>query len=149
MEKLAIDGGKPIRSKNPIVETDYFTDEELNAVIDVMKSARIRRGSLTLEYERLIAEKLNVKHALAVTSGTTTLHIAMAALGIGPGDEVIVTPYTFIASDTCVLEQNAIPIFADIDPVTLNPRPGRCGTKGDEKNEGDHPCIDHRHPSEH
>jgi dTDP-4-amino-4,6-dideoxygalactose transaminase len=119
MEKLAIDGGKPIRSKNPIVETDYFTDEELNSVVDVMKSARIRRGSLTLEYERLIAEKLNVKHALAVTSGTTTLHIAMAALGIGPGDEVIVTPYTFIASDTCVLEQNAIPIFADIDPVTL------------------------------
>jgi dTDP-4-amino-4,6-dideoxygalactose transaminase len=119
MEKLAIDGGKPIRSKNPIVETDYFTDEELNSVVDVMKSARIRRGSLTLEYERLIAEKLNVKHALAVTSGTTTLHIAMAALGIGPGDEVIVTPYTFIASDTCVLEQNAIPIFADIDPITL------------------------------
>ena len=100
MEKLAIDGGKPVRSKNPIVETDYFTDDELNAVVDVMKSARIRRGSLTLEYERLIAEKLNVKHALAVTSGTTTLHIAMAALGIGPGDEVIVTPYTFIASDT-------------------------------------------------
>ncbi len=119
MEKLAIDGGTPIRSKNPIVETDYFTDEELDAVVDVMKSARIRRGSLTLEYEKQIAEKLNVKHALAVTSGTTTLHIAMAALGIGPGDEVIVTPYTFIASDTCVLEQNAIPIFADVDPVTL------------------------------
>ncbi len=119
MEKLAIDGGSPVRTKDPIVETDYFTDEELNAVVDVMKSSRIRRGSLTLEYEKQIAEKLQVKHALAVTSGTTTLHIAMAALGIGPGDEVIVTPYTFVASDTCVLEQNAIPIFADVDPVTL------------------------------
>ncbi len=119
MEKLAIDGGTPIRSKNPIVETDYFTDEELNAVVNVMKSSRIRRGTVTLDYEKLIAEKLNVKHAIAVTSGTTTLHIALAALGIGPGDEVIVTPYTFVASDTCVLEQNAIPIFADVDPVTL------------------------------
>ncbi len=119
MEKLAIDGGTPIRTKNPIVETDFFTDEELDAVVAVMKSNKIRRGSVTLEYEKLIAEKLHVKHAIAVTSGTTTLHIAMAALGIGPGDEVIVTPYTFVASDTCVLEQNAIPIFADVDPVTL------------------------------
>ncbi len=119
MEKLAIDGGAPVRSKAPIVETDYFTDDELNAVINVMKSARIRRGVVTDEYEKLIAETLNVKHAIAVTSGTTTLHIALAAMGIGPGDEVIVTPYTFIASDTCVLEQNAIPIFADVDPVTL------------------------------
>ena len=119
MEKLAIDGGTPVRTKNPIVETDYYTDDELNAVVDVMKSTRIRRGAVTNDYEKLIAEKLNVKHAIAVTSGTTTLHIAMAALGIGPGDEVIVTPYTFIASDTCVLQQNAIPIFADIDPITL------------------------------
>jgi perosamine synthetase len=119
MDKLAIDGGMPVRSKEPIVETDFFTDDELNAVINVMKSARIRRGTVTDEYEKLIAETLNVKHAIAVTSGTTTLHIALAAMGIGPGDEVIVSPYTFIASDTCVLEQNAIPIFADVDPVTL------------------------------
>ena len=84
-----------------------------------MKTARVRRGSVTVEYEKLIAEKLGVKHAIAVTSGTTTLHIALAAFGIGPGDEVIVSPYTFVASNTCVLEQNAIPIFADIDPVTL------------------------------
>ncbi len=119
MNKLAIDGGTPVRSKGPIVETDYYTDEELNSVIEVMKSTRIRRGSVTNDYEKLIAKKLGVKHAIAVTSGTTTLHIALAAFGIGPGDEVIVSPYTFVASDTCVLEQNAIPIFADIDPVTL------------------------------
>lgn len=119
MEKLAIDGGTPVRSKGPIVETDYYTDEELNSVIDVMKSTRIRRGAVTSEYEKIIAKKLGVKYAIAVTSGTTTLHIALAAFGIGPGDEVIVSPYTFIASDSCVLEQNAIPIFADIDPVTL------------------------------
>ncbi|HNY83559.1 MAG TPA: DegT/DnrJ/EryC1/StrS family aminotransferase [Anaerolineaceae bacterium] len=119
MEKLAIDGGTPVRTKGPIVETDYYTDEELESVIAVMKSARIRRGTVTNEFEKTIAEKLNVKHAIAVTSGTTTLHIALAAFGIGPGDEVIVSPYTFVASDSCVLEQNAIPIFADVDPVTL------------------------------
>jgi dTDP-4-amino-4,6-dideoxygalactose transaminase len=55
MEKLAIDGGTPVRSKNPIVETDYFTDDELDAVVDVMKSSRIRRGTVTAEYEKLIA----------------------------------------------------------------------------------------------
>lgn len=124
MELLAIDGGKPVRHKPPIVETDTYDEEEFNAIVEVAKTKRIRRGDVTLQYEKTIAEWFGVKHAIAVSSGTTTLHIAMAAFGIGPGDEVIVSPYTFIASDTCVLEQNAIPIFADIDPVhlTLDPK---------------------------
>jgi perosamine synthetase len=123
MEKLAIDGGTPVRTKDPIVETDVFEQEELDALIEVAKAKKLRRAEAALEYERSIAEWFGVKHAIAVSSGTTALHIALAAFGIGPGDEVIVTPYTFIASDTCVLEQNAIPIFADIDPVhlTLDP----------------------------
>lgn len=120
MEKLAIDGGNPVRTKNPIVETDVFEEEELQALIEVAKSKKLRRAEAALEYERTIAEWFDVKHAIAVSSGTTALHIALAAFGIGPGDEVIVTPYTFVASDTCVLEQNAIPIFADIDPIHLN-----------------------------
>lgn len=123
MEKLAIDGGKAIRTKGPIVETDVFEQEEFDALMDVAKSKKLRRAEAALEYERTIAEWFGVKHAIAVTSGTTALHIALAAFGIGPGDEVIVTPYTFVASDTAVLEQNAIPIFADVDPVhlTLDP----------------------------
>jgi perosamine synthetase len=123
MEKLAIDGGTPVRLKEPIVETDVFEQEELDALMEVAKSKKLRRAEVALEYERTIAEWFGVKHAIAVSSGTTALHIALAAFGIGPGDEVIVTPYTFIASDTAVLEQNAIPIFADIDPVhlTLDP----------------------------
>ena len=123
MEKLAIDGGSPIRSKGPIVESDVFEQEELDALIQVAKDKKLRRAEAAIEYERVIAEWFNVKHAIAVSSGTTALHIALAAFGIGPGDEVIVTPYTFVASDSCVLEQNAIPIFADIDPVhlTLDP----------------------------
>jgi perosamine synthetase len=123
MEKLAIDGGTPVRTKPPITEQDVFEDEELQALLQVAKQKKLRRAEAALEYEQAIADWFGVKHAIAVTSGTTTLHIALAAFGIGPGDEVIVSPYTFIASDTCVLEQNAIPIFADIDPVhlTLDP----------------------------
>lgn len=123
MEKLAIDGGTPVRTKSPIVETDVFEQEELDALMEIARQKKLRRAEAALEYERNIAEWFGVKHAIAVSSGTTALHIALAAFGIGPGDEVIVTPYTFVASDTCVLEQNAIPIFADVDPVhlTLDP----------------------------
>lgn len=117
---LAIDGGKPVRSEILPPEADLFDELELEAVIEVMKSRALRRGDLTLEYEKQIAAWLGVKHALAVTSGTTALHVALAAVGVGPGDEVIVSPYTFVSSDTCVLEQNAIPIFADIEPRYLN-----------------------------
>ena len=123
MEILAIDGGTPVRAANPIVETDVFEQEEFDALVEVAKSKKLRRAEAALEYERTIAEWFDTKHAIAVSSGTTALHIALAAFGIGPGDEVIVSPYTFVASDTAVLEQNAIPIFADIDPVhlTLDP----------------------------
>jgi dTDP-4-amino-4,6-dideoxygalactose transaminase len=124
MVALAIDGGKPVRSKNPIVETDILEQEELDAILQVAREKKIRRAEAAVEYEQTIAEWFGVKHAIAVSSGTTALHIALAAFGIGPGDEVIVSPYTFVASDTAVLEQNAIPIFADVDPVhlTLDPK---------------------------
>lgn len=59
-----------------------------------------------------------MKHALAVSNGTAALHVAMTALGLGPGDQVITTPYTFLASASAVLYQNAIPVFADIDADT-------------------------------
>ena len=124
MRSLALDGGTPVRSTKPfLVETDVFEDEELQALLDVAQKKKLRRAEAALEYERALAEWFGVKHAIAVSSGTTALHIALAAFGIGPGDEVIVTPYTFVASDTCVLEQNAIPIFADVDPhyLTLDP----------------------------
>jgi len=124
MQSLALDGGTPVRSlKPPLVETDVFEDEELQALLNVAQTKKLRRAEAALEYERALAEWFGVKHAIAVSSGTTALHIALAAFGIGPGDEVIVTPYTFIASDTCVLEQNAIPVFADVDPnyLTLDP----------------------------
>ena len=96
MEKLAIDGGTPVRTKPPITEQDVFEEEELQALIRVAKKKKLRRAEVAIEYEKAIADWFGVKHAIAVTSGTTTLHIALAAFGIGPGDEVIVTPYTFV-----------------------------------------------------
>ncbi len=124
MERLAIDGGAAVRSNKPrMLENDIFEQEELDALMEVARQKKLRRAEVTLEYEKAIADYFGVKHAIAVSSGTTALHIALAAFGIGPGDEVIVSPYTFVASDTCVLEQNAIPIFADVDPryLTLDP----------------------------
>jgi dTDP-4-amino-4,6-dideoxygalactose transaminase len=118
-EALAVDGGIPVRTKGPIIEQDVFDEEELQALIEVAKQKKLRRAETTVAYEQAIADWFGTKYAIAVSSGTTSLHIALAAFGIGPGDEVIVAPYTFIASDTCVLEQNAIPVFADIDPVHL------------------------------
>ena len=123
MDKLAIEGGIPVRTEKPIVETDIIEQEEIESVLNVLKEKKVRRAEVAIEYEKALAEWYGVKHAIAVANGTVSLHIALAALNIGPGDEVIVAPITFVASDTCVLEQNAIPIFADIDPdyMTLDP----------------------------
>lgn len=124
MKTLAIDGGAPVRSNKPsLVEADIFEQAEMDALVRVASQKKLRRAEAALEYEKSIAAYFGVKHAIAVSNGTTALHVALAAFGIGPGDEVIVAPYTFIASDTCVLEQNAVPIFADVDPryLTLDP----------------------------
>jgi perosamine synthetase len=123
MEKLAIDGGEPIRKKMFPTEADIIEDEEINAVLEVLKDKRIRRNNAAEEYEAALAKYFGVKHALAVSNGTVSMHSILAALNLGPGDEVITTPYTFVASASVVLMQNAIPIFADIDPdyLTINP----------------------------
>ena len=123
MNELAVLGGRPVRAAQPIVETDIIEQQEIDTVLQVLKEKKTRRAEVTEQYEAALAEWYGVKHALAVANGTVSLHIAMAALGIGPGDEVIVAPITFIASDICVLEQNAIPIFADVDLeyMTMDP----------------------------
>ena len=87
MQSLALDGGMPVRSTKPfLVETDVFEDEELQALLNVAQKKKLRRAEAALEYERALAEWFGVKHAIAVSSGTTALHIALAAFGIGPGD---------------------------------------------------------------
>jgi dTDP-4-amino-4,6-dideoxygalactose transaminase len=120
-ELPAIDGGRPIRT-NPLRYRPWISDEDVNLVIDVLKSGQLSaiggKWNRTLEDE--LSKYLRVKHAITVSNGTSALHVALKALGIGPGDEVITTPFTFAATATTILHSNAIPIFADINRETLN-----------------------------
>ena len=98
-------------------------DEEKKAVMEVLDSGIIAQGPKVKEFEQNFAEMCGVKHAIATTSGTTALHMALLAHGIGPGDEVITSPFTFIASANSVLFVGATPVFVDIDPKTFNMDP--------------------------
>lgn len=97
--------------------------EEKQAVLEVLESGMIAQGPRVKAFEAAFAEMCGVKHAIATTSGTTALHVALLAHEIGPEDEVITSPFTFIASANSVLFTGARPVFVDIDPKTFNVDP--------------------------
>jgi perosamine synthetase len=99
--------------------------EEKQAVLEVLDSGIIAQGPRVKAFEEAFADMCGVRHAIATTSGTTALHVALLAHGIGEGDEVITSPFTFIASANSVLFTGARPVFVDIDPVTYNLDPSR------------------------
>ncbi|MFA4848762.1 MAG: UDP-4-amino-4,6-dideoxy-N-acetyl-beta-L-altrosamine transaminase [Methanoregula sp.] len=117
--KLAISGGTPIRNLQLPYGRQWLDDEDINAVVNVLKSDWLTTGPKVAEFERSFAETIGAKEAVTVSNGTAALHAAMYALGIGPGDEVIVSPMTFTASANCILYQGGIPVFADVDAKTL------------------------------
>jgi len=94
--------------------------EEIKAVTDVMKSGMLAQGPKVKEFEEKFAKFIGVKYAIATSSGTTALEVALRAYGIGAGDEVITTPFTFIASANSILYTGAKPVFVDIDEETFN-----------------------------
>jgi perosamine synthetase len=98
-------------------------EEEL--VLQVLRSGRLAIGPMQEEFERLCAEASGCRYGVACSSGTSGLHLVMRSLGIGPGDEVITTPFSFIASSNCILFVGAKPVFVDICPKTLNMDPDR------------------------
>ncbi|NLT22478.1 MAG: hypothetical protein GXX82_05480 [Syntrophorhabdus sp.] len=102
-----------------------ITAQEIEEVVRVMQSRNLSIGARTVEFERLIADVAEARYAVAVTNGTSALHLCMIAAGVGPGDEVITSPFSFIASANCILFEKAIPVFVDIDPVTLNLDPAK------------------------
>ena len=124
---LAISGGEPVRKK-PFSDLPVIGEEEVSAVMDVLNSRRFSGfstigakffgGKKVREFEEHFAQFHNVEYAISVNSATAGLHIALASVGVQPGDEVIVPPYTFTATATSVLMHNAIPVFSDIDHRT-------------------------------
>lgn len=132
MSQLAVLGGPPAvgdgidESRWPVVD-----QSDVDAVTDAILSGRLSwmNGDQVPELEREWASYVGTKHCLALNSGTAALHAAVAAAGVGPGDEVLVPALSFLASATCVLHHQGIPVFIDIDPRTFTIDPTRLAEK--------------------
>jgi len=111
-------------SEIPLSQPD-ITQAEIDAVADVMRSGRLSIGPRQALFEQMVAARANRGHGVAVSSGTAGLHLVLLALGIGPGDEVVTTPFSFIASANCILYVGATPVFVDICPKSLNLDPAK------------------------
>ena len=104
-------------------------EEEARAIKEVILSGNFISGRKVKEFEERFADYIGVENAAAVNSGTAALHVALAVMGIGPGDEVIVPPLTFFSTISSVLHQNAIPVFADVDKDSFCISPGDIKTR--------------------
>ncbi len=115
-DQLAIHGG-PKAVTNKLVFWPQFDEETIGAVADVLRSGKVNywTGPKGMEFEKRFAEWQGSRYAVSTSSGTAALHVALSALGIGPGDEVIVPSYTFIASSFSIVQAGAIPRFADVN----------------------------------
>ena len=100
-----------------------ITEAEIQAVTDVLRGDRLALGPNAKAFEALCAERAGRKFGVAVNSGTSGLHLCVKALGLKEGDEVITTPFSFVATTNCLLFENVTPVFADIDPVSYNMDP--------------------------
>lgn len=118
--------------KYPLSRPHINLAEEI-AIKKVLRSGTLSLGPITLDFENAFAQKLGVKYSCAVSSGTAALHLALIAAGIGKGDEVITTPFSFVASANAILYVDAKPVFVDIDPATYNIDPLRIEPKITEK----------------
>jgi dTDP-4-amino-4,6-dideoxygalactose transaminase len=124
--KLAIDGGTPVRT-TPFHPWPVFGEAEERNLLEVLHSGKwgVLTGSKVTEFEQKFAAYQSARFGVAVPNGTLALHLALRALGVGSGDEVITTPYTFIATASSILLTGATPIFVDIDPASYNLDPAK------------------------
>ncbi|MEX5634516.1 DegT/DnrJ/EryC1/StrS aminotransferase family protein [Parafrankia sp. FMc2] len=120
-QALAIDGGIPVRS-SPLPGWPHFSPDEVLAVADALRSGRVNywTGEQGRAFEREFAAAVRADHGIAIANGTVALELALRALGIGPGDEVVVPSRTFMASASSVVTSGARPVFADVDPDSGN-----------------------------
>jgi len=107
--------GEAIPLARPVVG-----ESEIERVLEVLRSGRLSLGPLLAEFEQAFGRKVGAAHASAVSSGTAGLHLALRAVGVSDGDEVVTSPLSFVASANVVVYERATPVFADIDPVTFN-----------------------------
>ena len=133
MEKLAINGGYPVRGGKIYYGRQWIEEDDVKAVAAVIRSDFITCGPKVEELERSLCSFTGAKYAVAVNSGTSALHCACIAAGVGPGDEVITTPITFAASANCAVYCGAKPVFADINPKTYNIDPSSIREKITER----------------
>ena len=117
---LAIDGGTPVRTA-PIGRWPEFGKSEEDLLLEALRSGVWGSidGTFVKQFEREFAAVHHAKHGVATVNATMGLSVAMKAVGVGPGDEVLVPPYTFIATASAALMLGAIPVFVDVDPETL------------------------------
>ncbi|MGQ9514801.1 MAG: DegT/DnrJ/EryC1/StrS family aminotransferase [Thermoproteota archaeon] len=148
--KLAIEGGKPVTSRKFPDPYPLIGKEEEKAVLSVLKSRKLSGypGPKILEFEKKFAEYHGVKHAIATNCGTSALVLALYASGIGFGDEVILPPYTFIASASSILQCNAVPVFSDIDYETMTIDPSKVEEKITSRTKAIMPVHLYGHPAD-
>lgn len=103
----------------------FLGDEEIEAVSEVLRSGIIASGPVVRRFEEQFAAYVGVRHAIAVANGTVALHAALIGAGVQPGDRVVTTPFTFIASANSIVHAGAVPVFSDIDPETYNMCPNK------------------------
>lgn len=122
MENLAIFGGTPVRDEHHKIYygRQWVGEDDIEAAVETLRSNYITCGPKVLELEKKLCELTTAKHAVVCSNGTAALHLACLAIGLKPGDEVIVSSITFAASSNCVLYCGATPVFADIRPDTYN-----------------------------
>ncbi|MFX3673729.1 MAG: UDP-4-amino-4,6-dideoxy-N-acetyl-beta-L-altrosamine transaminase [Paenisporosarcina sp.] len=120
---------EPIRQSYLPYGKQWIDEEDIEAVVEVLKGDYLTTGPYISKFEQAVAQYVGAKYAVAFSNGTAALHGACFAAGIGQGDEVITTPMTFAASANCVLYQGGIPVFADIDEKTYNIDPNKIEEK--------------------
>jgi len=126
-EKLAIEGGAPLLQRRDYKNWPIVNEDSRRLVNEVLDSGIFAGGTApqVTALEKEWADYMGIRHCLTTCSGTAALHMALSAIGIKPGDEIITSAFTFLASASCAIHQNAIPVFADIDGRTYNINPAK------------------------
>src|SRR3954451_10577365 len=118
-----MDAAMSTGTKRIALARPYLDEREEELVLEVLRSGRLSLGPTIERFEELIAERVGAPYAAAVSSGTAGLHMLAHIAGLGAGDEVITSPLSFVSSANCFILEGASPVFADVDPATLNMDP--------------------------